>query len=66
MKKEVFSEKSFFLAKENGCLDENGNEQNTDVADNCDESFVHDLESEYTEGQNTATANSKTRSATSS
>ena len=66
MEKEVFGEKSFFLAKENGRLDEDGNEQDADVADDCGESFVHGLEPEYTEGQNTATADSKTRSATSS
>ena len=52
--------------KENRHLDENDNEQNTNVANDYDKSFVHNLEFEYMKKQNTATADLKTCSATSS
>ena len=60
MKKKIFSKKSFFLTKENRHFNENDNKQNVNVADDCSESFVHDLKSKYTKEQNTVTADSKT------
>ena len=65
MKKKIFSEKNFFLTKKNRHLDKNDNEQNTNIADNYDKNFVHDLKLEYMKKQNIVIANSKTRFATS-
>ena len=60
MKKKIFSEKSFFLTKENKYFNENNNKQNINIANNCNESFVYDLKSEYTKKQNTIIADLKT------
>ena len=60
MKKKIFNNKSFFLTKENKHLDKNNNKQNTNIADNYNENFIHDLKFEYMKKQNIATANLKT------
>ena len=49
--------------KKNECLDKNGNEQNINVVNDCDKSFIHDLKSEYMKKQNIITANLKIHSA---
>ena len=46
--------------KKNKCLDKNNNKQNTNIVNNCDESFVHNLKSEYIKKQNIIITNLKT------
>ena len=65
MKKKIFDKKSFFLAKKNECFNENDNKQNTNIVNNCNKSFVHDLKFEYIKKQNIVTADLKTHFTTS-
>ena len=46
--------------KKNKCLNKNDNKQDTNIADNYNKSFVHNLKSEYIKKQNTVTVDSKT------
>ena len=46
--------------KENRYLDKNDNEQNINIVNDYNESFIHDLKFKYTKKQNIVIANLKT------